>query len=90
MWLLRSLKFVFRLWLGSELVDRFLKSSQSNAESQSDTREGGAPGNGRHDGIGVRPIRLSPKQVVRIGLILLGTLVVLSLFVLVRVLWAIG
>ena len=87
MWLFRSLKFVFRLWLGSDLVDRILKSSQSNAESHSDITEGVAPGNGRQDGIGVHPIRLSTKHGVRIGLFLLGILVFLSLFTLARVLW---
>ena len=90
MWLLRGLKLVFRLWLGSDLADRFLSNSRPDSESHSDTREGVAPGNGQQDGIGVSPIRLSPKHVVRIGLVLLGILVVLSLVVLVRVLWAIG
>ena len=80
---------MFRLWLGNHFVDRILKSSQSNAESHSDITEGVAPGNGRQDGIGVHPIRLSTKHGVRIGLILLGILVFISLFVLVRVLWAI-
>ena len=87
MWLFRGLKFVLRLWLGSNLVDRIPKSSQSNAESHSDIDEGVAPGNGRQDGIGVHTIRLSTKHGVRIGLFLLGILVFLSLFTLARVLW---
>ena len=87
MWLFRSLKFVLRLWLGSHLVDRILKSSQSNAESNSDITEGAAPFNGRQDGIRVHPIRLSTKDGVRIGLFLLGILVFLSLFTLARVVW---
>ena len=74
---------------GSHLVERILKSSQSNAESHSDIDEGVAPGNGRQDGIDVHPIRLSTKHGVRIGLILLGILVFVSLFVLLRILWAI-
>ena len=89
MWLFRSLKFVLRLWLGSHLVDRILKSSQSNSESHSDITEGVAPGNGSQEGIGVYLIRLSTKYGVRIGLILLGILVLLSLLVLLRVLLAI-
>lgn len=89
MWLFRSLKFLFRLWLGSDLVDRLLRSSQPNTDSHSDITESVAPDNGQQDGIGEHPIRLSAKHGVRIGLILLGILVFLSLVILVRVLWAI-
>ena len=78
---------MFRLWLGNHFVDRILKSSQPNTESESDITQGVAPGNGRQDGIGVHPIRLSTKHGVRIGLFLLGILVFLSLFILARVVW---
>ena len=89
LWLFRGLRFVIRLWLGSNFVDQLLKSSQSNAENHSDITEGVVPGNGRQEGTGVHPARLSTKHGVRIGLILLGILVFVSLFVLVRILWAI-
>ena len=36
MWLFRGLKFVLRLWLGSNFADQLLKSSQSDAENHSD------------------------------------------------------
>ena len=89
MWLFRGLKFVLRLWLGSNLVDRIPKSSQSNAESPSDIDEGVAPGNGRQANRVYTDAILSKKRGVRIGLFLLGILVFLSLLVLVPVLWAI-
>ena len=87
--LMRSLEFVLRLWLGSKFVDRIVKSSQSNAENPSEIAKSVEPSNGQQDGVEVQPIRLSTRHGVRIGLIMLGMLVVLSLFVLVRVLWAI-
>ena len=84
--LMRSLKFVLRLWLGSNFVDGILKSSQSNAENPSEIAKSVEPSNGQQDGVGVEPIRLSTKYGVRIGLIMLGILVFLSLFILARVL----
>jgi len=102
MWLFRIIKFVFRWRLrmqgpqgrlirlaGSHLVERILKSSQSNAESHSDITEGVAPGNGRQANRVYTDAILSKKRGVRIGLFLLGILVFLSLLVLVPVLWAI-
>ena len=53
---------MFRLWLGNHFVDRILKSSHPNTESESDITHPVAPGNGRQDGIGVHPIRLSAKH----------------------------
>ncbi|HJO32881.1 MAG TPA: hypothetical protein QGI62_01935, partial [Anaerolineales bacterium] len=102
MWLFRIINFVFRLRLrmqgpqgrlirlaGSHLVDRILKSSQSNAESHSDITEGVAPSNGGQANRVYSDAILSKKRGVRIGLFLLGILVFLSLLVLVPVLWAI-
>ena len=67
----RSLESVFRLWLGNHFVDRILKSSEFNVHPRKKK--------GR--------FRLSTKHGVRIGLFLLGILVLLSLFTLARVLW---
>ena len=89
MWLFRSLKLLIRLWLGNDFYNRILKSSDPNAESHSDTTESVAPGKSQQDGIGAHPIRLSTKHAVRIGLIILGILVFLSLALLVRVILAI-
>ncbi len=80
---------MLRLWLGGDIADRILKSFRPNAEMRSDITEGVTLRNGRADSFGVPPIRWSTKHGVRIGLILLGILVFVSLLVLVRVLWAI-
>ena len=74
---------------GRHLLDRLLKSSQSNAESNSDITEGVAPGNGGQANRVYSDAILSKKCGVRIGLFLLGILVFLSLLVLAPVLWAI-
>ena len=70
---------------GSHLVDRILKSSQSNAGSHSDITEGVAPGNGRQANRLYTDVILSKKRGVRMGLFL----VFLSLIVLVPFLLAI-
>ena len=101
MWPFRILKVLFQLWLraqgpqgklirlvGSHLVNRILKNSQSNVKNQSDISERDARDNGRQGSRGTADNILSPKRGMGIGLFLLGILVVLSLLVLVPVLWA--